>query len=113
MQVSQLKGVELDRAVARALGMSAETVRAAGSGLPAYSSDWRYAGPLVDRYGVSISCAGGRPRACVHEDIVLHDMECGPLEFRFPRFGMDGDTGPEAAMRALVASRLGREIRAP
>lgn len=110
MNVSELQGVALDRAVARALGMSADTVRAAGD-LPAWSRDWKMGGPLVERYGISLDLDANPPHACVHEHIVLDSEECGPQEFRFPRFGQDGATPLEAAMRSLVASRLGRDVQ--
>lgn len=106
MNIQDLKGTELDRAVANAFGIpGAKVMRTAlvGNGrghkqewyeldYPAYSADWRIAGPLIEQYKISI----------------------GP-GLTFPWYANVGGRGDEfagatpliAAMRALVAHKLG------
>jgi hypothetical protein len=112
MKVSELSGPTLNEWVARALGLRVEkrfrmevrgeiTVLADGDstcGVPHYSSDWREAGPILERQCISIVSLAHETR---RDDWVA-------------RIGIEGSLyGPTpliAAMRAFVSSRFGDEV---
>lgn len=69
--------------------------------VPAYSTDWRQGGPVIEREGISLLEAGGGWGARSKQDglTIIRD-----------RFG---PTPLIAAMRCYVASKLGDEVDIP
>ena len=105
--VSGLKGVDLDMTVARAesitLGEPMPLLKA-GSTPPPYSSDWLWAGPIIDRERITITQGWTSEKilACIH---VEHDCQgyyrgCYSWKCR-------GDTAMEAAMRSYCRKVFG------
>jgi hypothetical protein len=93
IKTSELSGVDLDRAVAHALGAPDD-----GNGLPCYSTDWGQGGPIIEREGICINSdvegAG--------EDWVAH----------LPgRRDVNAPTPLIAAMRCYVSYKLGEELK--
>ncbi len=104
-----LEGALLDQAVAMALGLQVVkmtdgkamiAVQSEESTLPSlfdvrgFSTDWRFGGPLIERHKISITERG--------PDGWVADCRAGDV--------MRGPTPLIAAMRALVASKLGDEV---
>ena len=115
MKTSQLIGTALDWAVELAKGTSWSdkgyfvfknpdgTTRAVSSRPEwCYSTDWSQGGPIIERYAIGIR----RIRT-----IETWHWEAGPiLSSKLPSYG---DTPLIAAMRCLVASKLGDEVEIP
>ncbi len=92
IKTSELTGVALDWAVAKAIGEYKPVA------VPNYSTDWALAGPIIEREGIELLCES--------------------LGFRWvasPQKGPEwrGPTPLIAAMRCFVASRLGFEVDVP
>lgn len=96
MKTNELTGPALDWAVAKAIG---EYKPAA---VPAYSTDWAQAGPIIERERITIdgSAIVGQWMAVVY----VPNEE--PWEMR-------AATPLVAAMRCYVASKLGDEVDVP
>ena len=101
--VSGLKGVDLDMAVARAesitLGEPMPLFKA-GSTPPPYSSDWLWAGPIIDRERITIT------QGWTSEKILacIHTVRDGHGTYRWK---CRGDTAMEAAMRSYCRKVFG------
>lgn len=115
-KTSELEGVLLDAAVAKALGHAPffggqqqgqvipssfqEEQWRVHNGWPVwrYSAEWVYGGPLIEREQIDLSCCS----------------ESGDEFFWTAQIGIDacefGLTPLVAAMRAFVASKLGEEV---
>lgn len=119
--VSELEGAQLDWAVAKVLlsdlvGMptfeaGGIAVQRLGQKLPfSPSTDWSQGGPIIERERITLQ--GG----CLQSDnewlaqTVLVPVS-GP--HMAPSYGMRGKTPLIAAMRAFVASKLGKEVEVP
>ena len=117
-QISQLKGAQLDWAVAKACGIDgAEILKDQGTyccfiswphfpGQKDYcpSSDWSTGGPLIERAEITLNTACGT-RA---------DGTTGFIwEAEMSFASNHGDTPLVAAMRAFVHANLGNEIEVP
>lgn len=96
MKTSELTGVALDWAVAKAIGEYKPVA------VPKYSSDWAQGGPIIERekidlsWDVELAHKDGRWRA---ELDVMYESK--------------GQTPLIAAMRCYVASKLGDEVEVP
>jgi len=64
------------------------------------SKDWRLAGTFIDSEGISIEC-------------LSHDEWKGTVFTEHLGYSCHGDSALEAAMRALVLSKLGEEVEIP
>lgn len=93
MDVSKLEGAELDAAVERAEGWVGAPTGAAPF---AYSTNWEYAGEIIERERIAVYPVNDGWQASVNfdlRDLGEHDMR--------------GPTPLIAAMRAFVASKQG------
>lgn len=119
-KTAELEGKLLDAAVAKADGLTLRLLAEPGRiafwqakgdrmvpwcSLPAYSSDWRYGGPLIERERIMVSSHWGIGEWAAyigddHESGLYHPDATGPAPL-------------VAAMRAYVASRLGEELELP
>jgi len=93
IKTSELTGVDLDRAVAHALGAPDD-----GNGLPCYSTDWAQGGPIIEREKITVEYTGDPDTWCA---CIMADQE------------VYGPTPLIAAMRCYVASKLGDEVEIP
>lgn len=107
VKTAELTGAALDWAVAKAVdwrlisdvphnyegGDSTDTYA------PAFSTDWRHGGPLIDEHDVWLSDDEG---ACV--------ASCEP---HIGRYVVEGGTNLIAICRAVVATKLGEEVEVP
>lgn len=104
-KVSELDGMLLDAAVAKAEGREADAVVFCGLRLISFapSTDWAQGGPIIERDGIGLDAEARIPgyswTAVVH--------------------GVDGETHAYAdsaliaAMRAYVAAKFGKEVELP
>lgn len=109
MKVAELTGAELDLWVAKAEGLSIQTMHGMPSLVCAdpeafrspdrYSSKWKYGGPLIERERIELHCLS-RSGGFLGEWMAR--ITPVPLSF--------GPTPLIAAMRAYVASKFGAEI---
>jgi len=90
IKTSELTGVDLDRAVAHALGAPDD-----GNGLPCYSTDWGQGGPIIEREGIDLKRITD----------ALWDAHMNNVNFY-----EDGPTPLIAAMRCYVSYKLGEEL---
>lgn len=67
------------------------------------SADWSQGGPLIERFKVHIAYDLGRGQAAVRV----------PTDRGMKQGGASGETHLIAAMRAIVAAKLGEEIEVP
>jgi hypothetical protein len=95
IKTSELSGVDLDRAVAHALGAPDD-----GNGLPCYSTDWGQGGPIIEREGLCLWSEGYDWEA---------KIQIGSGEWLTEW----AETPLIAAMRCYVASKLGDTIDIP
>ncbi len=107
MKTSELTDVALDYAVAKAEKMADDFIKFKGrigdsDELWSPSTDWRYAGPLIDREGIISQKAVSTYYAWLETD---------PEGERNPR--ASGATRLEAAMRLFVTEWFGEEIEIP
>jgi hypothetical protein len=88
-KVSELKGKALDRMVDKALGKDSEPY------CPAYSSDWAFAGPVIER-----------------ERIAIHWSTLATPQWMATgrNYIQTGETALVAAMRCVVAERFGESV---
>ena len=116
IKTSELVGAQLDWAVAKAAGLNARYSDNCG-GLSiaepyspedrvvwAPSTDWSQGGPLIE--SCMVVCDYGRPLAASEKPIWF-------AQVWKPYGGMAGNTPLIAAMRAIVAAKLGDEIEVP
>lgn len=115
IKTSELIGAKLDWAVAKAVDVEIRIDRPKGSphpvaycvffgkdgGLCSPSTDWRQGGSLIERLKVAIVYHNGSDKT---------PMASTPESA--PSF-QSGDTVLVAAMRAIVAAKLGEEIEVP
>ena len=103
MKTSELSGVQLDWAVARAEGrfdeLDFEAIPPQFRGNISYSTDWALSGSIIEREGIDIKKQSDH-----------WDATCDKGEYVFWKFGK---TPLIAAMRCYVASKLGEEIEIP
>lgn len=120
MRVSELTGALLDYWVAKAEdhcwrcewmleknGMREwqSYEQAWGSPTPRYSAEWEYAGPLIDKWGISLNDPAEAHRGEHWEaHITTRDDDCC-----YSNFG-DGDTPLQAICRAVVRAKFGDEV---
>lgn len=125
MKVSELEGVQLDWAVAKALGLTGMFCLEDGKpiccvedcdfeGLEDWVGDgwafvpstyWAMGGPIIEKEGIGIERFGAGEWSAVHGAVFADEVSVG-------RHG-SGPTALIAAMRALVSSKLGPEIELP
>ena len=94
MKTSELSGMQLDWAVAKADGYPDEDISVDWN----YSTDWAQGGPIIEREGIQIQ---------KHESgwvALPADAQFSEEEYQ------EGPTPLIAAMRCYVASKLGDEI---
>lgn len=110
MKTSELTGAALDWAVAKVLGLEAETLdpltwecTAYPSGCYNYSTDWSQGGPIIEREGITVVY---RMVERVSLWTAYNDSMDDPCE-------QGGPTPLIAAMRCYVASNLNDEINVP
>lgn len=104
MKTSELTGAPLDWAVAKAIGEYKPVA------VPNYSTDWTQSGPIIERERIAITPftvtvgddKGKREWFSNYENAAPHENAY-----------MSGDTPLVAAMRCLVASKLGDTIDVP
>ncbi len=111
MKTAQLIGPALDWAVAKAEGYDEgwllrqmNNPNPATRAIPAYSTDWGQGGPLIDKYKIDLF-----PTDPVMPKAVITPNLSEP-HFYFRQFG---PTPLIAAMRCLVASKLGDTVQIP
>ena len=108
MKTSELTGIALDWAVAKAEvipSIDCEVLDGSlwygkfTSGLKMYcpSIDWAQGGAIIEREGINLHCGGGVWEAS-HPDSLYVES---------------GNTALEAAMRVYVAAKLGDEVEVP
>jgi len=106
MKTSELIGTQLDWAVAKCEGWSAEglTDIANGNVFPehAFSSNWAQGGPIIERESISVLDANG----CWAARYSYYDNSQVSRDYF-------GPTPLIAAMRCYVASKLGDEVDVP
>ena len=90
MKTSELTGAALDWAVAKAIGEYKPVA------VPHYSTNWAQGGPIIEREKIDIGTYRGAWRAAKHVSIT-------------PTYAT-GPTPLIAAMRCLVASKMGDDI---
>lgn len=104
MKTSELTGVALDWAVAKALGEYKPVP------IPNYSTDWAQGGPIIERELNNLF----KWNKLNQEE---PDMWCAVYHQRTPdciiALQQDGPTPLIAAMRCYVASKLGDEVEIP
>jgi hypothetical protein len=107
MKTSELTGDKLDWAVAKSLGLEAETLdpitwgcTAYPSGCYNYSTRWAQGGPIIEREKINTVWYG----------TWLASM---PADSTGESAGFYGPTPLIAAMRCYVASKLGDEVEIP
>lgn len=127
MKVSELTGEWLDFWVAKAEGHEVDPPLAPGQEWPdreklgrkyepnyiRFSTDWKWAGPIIERERIAVIKNGGGPFEAYHQaDFggpdcqVTNGNSCGiPLG--------EGSTYLIAGMRAFVASKFGEELPDP
>ncbi len=107
IKTSELTGVALDWAVAKAQGKRPSLFIYQQTGALAkehnYSSDWSQGGPIIDRAVVSLGTEEGAWRA------LCWGMDGPNREL----YSMRGPTALIAAMRCYVASKLGDTVDVP
>ena len=95
MKTSELTGIALDWAVAKAI----EEYKPVA--VPHYSTNWAQGGPIIEREKITLVCAPCYDTYWVAEKGRL-DVDC-----------MTGPTPLIAAMRCYVASKLGDDVEIP
>ena len=93
MKTSELSGMQLDWAVAKAEGYPDEDISVDWN----YSTDWAKGGPIIERETINTEWTG-IPNAQWFASMESEDLEA------------HGPTPLVAAMRCYVASKLGDEI---
>ena len=102
MKTNELTGAALDWAVAKC-EWHREEGDWRGTYRAEYSTDWAQGGPIIERENIKLT-----PRKPFHDD--------WEAEYRYSQGGGLNAFGPTpliAAMRCLVASKLGDEIEVP
>lgn len=70
-----------------------------------YSTDWSWGGPLIERFGCDLTCIA-------HDN--CWEANCWDCDLPVPDIHIhEADTPLVAAMRAIVASRLGDAVSVP
>ena len=104
IKTSELSGVQLDWAVAKAEGrfdeLDFEAVPPQFRGNMSYSTDWSLGGPIIERERIRLDQMPYPKELWIAGHDSSHDMVSGP-------------TPLVAAMRCYVASKLGDEIELP
>lgn len=97
MNTLELSGAALDWAVGKCEGIQHKL-----HDMTPFSSDWKYAGPILDRECIEVSC--------------IHKTGYTPNTWMARHPMRHYTTGPNAmvaAMRCYVASKLGYQIEVP
>jgi len=96
MKTSELSGADLDRAVAKCIGLS----HALHGHVP-YTTDWAHGGPIIERERLNLSMSTTAPwMSWIYDGLEMI-------------FLVDGPTPLVAAMRCFVASKLGDTVEIP
>lgn len=106
IRTSELTGPALDWAVAKALGKNVDPWHKHLAGWlkdHRYSTDWAQGGPIIGREQISLTQFKGHPSRA-HLGTVV--------QFEHAMFAPEGRP-LTAAMRCLVASKLGEEVEVP
>jgi len=98
MKTSELTGAALNWAVAKCEGKTKNPLRDSHYGVYAPSTNWAQGGPIIEREGIDLKRITG----------ALWDAHSNNVSFY-----EDGPTPLIAAMRCLVASKLGDEVEIP
>lgn len=109
-RAADLTGDRLNYWFARALGMEPHSAKAGMSSFPDWQKSWGVMGPHIERYKISIDYHEPEPRASMFEVIEWNDFECGDQRHIKPVAGASGPTALIAAMRCLIAARIGKEL---
>ena len=114
VKVSRLKGLALDWAVAKALDVEEETLdpitwaeTAYPSGCYNFSSNWSQGGPLIEQEGITLAYTHDVVR--VAQAYHIEDLFDDERE----EYCQKGETILVAAMRCIVARRLGLSVMVP
>ena len=102
VKVSDLFGYALSREVHK-LAHPDEPIKE-GCTAPPYASDWAFAGPIIEREGISVVIAGNGYCTAT----IIHDREDSEGEWQ-----VTGPTPLTAAMRCFVVSKLGEIVEVP
>lgn len=111
-KTAELEGALLDAAVAKAMGLTAESALGFGLGCPDWlerfkpSSSWAHAGPIIERERIGLTWDDIQERWNA-------DLEHAATSAGVQRSFAIGPTAMIAAMRAYVASKLGQEVELP
>jgi hypothetical protein len=100
MKTSELTGAALDWAVTKCEGFNADLREGGKWGRWGWDTDWAQGGPIIEREWIDLHCVNDS----------LWEAECpapGGLTMQ------NGPTPLVAAMRCLVASRLGADVDVP
>ena len=80
------------------------------------TTNWSLGGPLIEKYNISVIAYAGEWRATNGEYVVEEAYEFCPYENNKVCAGYGNEYGPTplvAAMRCLVAFKIGNEVRLP
>jgi hypothetical protein len=110
MKTSELSGVALDWAVAKAEGVTCAVWQGMAvdefSNPLMYHDDWALGGPIIEREGLAISRVAQDEWSA---SLIHEDKEYGGVMYT----NEHGTTPLIAAMRCYVASKLGDEVQLP
>jgi len=104
MKVSELTGVALDWAVAKAIGEYKPVA------VPNYSTEWAQGGPIIERERVDLFTEKGTTPDSWVASIAQYQNGHRLVGWRLHQYG---PTPLIAAMRCYVASKFGDEIEVP
>lgn len=110
MKTSELQGIALDWAVAKANKCSEPRLKPETflyvrmQGAFRFSSEWSEGGPIIEREEITIEATGDASKWCARR------WDVGTLDFRPIVYG---PTPLITAMRCYVASKLGVEVEIP
>lgn len=109
IKTSELSGVALDWAVAKASRLNVDALENHLFGTVIKpSSDWSQGGPIIERERVSVRCN----HSAIYEDAVRW-FATTDSDTTDPDTGEYGASPLVAAMRCYVASRLGDSVEVP
>lgn len=97
IKTSELIGIALDRAVAKALNIVAG---------PPYSTNWYYGGPLLESECICLNCTG-TTREPWEAESAEHVVHSGFISAAHTTLG---DTMLVAGMRCIVLTHIGEEV---
>ena len=113
MKTNELTGAALDWAVAKCEGRNFELVESFldyyDEGGMHYAGDWSQGGPIIEREKIDLFTEKGTPESWI-ASVARHQNGARLVGWRIHQYG---PTPLIAAMRCLVASKLGEEVDIP